>query len=97
MPVQKIDIMPYNIDPSIHSIRIFIDNFQLGSPDCWCCVYQYDINDKLIMMTRVYVPPDVYSEWGTNDDFIEDWVMDYLGMMRKPDLLIDFGCERNDF
>lgn len=83
MPLEAIEIEPYPIDSTIHHIKIYVENFHLNRRDCWCLVHQYDKDDVMITATRVYVPPEIYMDWGTNDSYLEDWVMDYLGMIRK--------------
>lgn len=39
-------------------------------------------NDKLFETFQLYMPSDVYNQWGTNDDFLIDWVLQELGLQR---------------
>lgn len=87
---EAIPIVPYLLDRSIEYIKVFIDNFQLNSVDCTCSVYEYDKNDMLLNVHRVYIEPELYVEWGTNDTYIVDIVLDKLGYERKLDVPIIF-------
>jgi hypothetical protein len=87
---ESIVIEPYPVNTSIHHIKIFIDNFQLNQLDCWCSVYEYDENDKLLNVHRVYIEPELYADWGTVDQYIIDIVLDKLGYERKREPVIQF-------
>lgn len=103
MPLEEIKVQPYIVDPRIVSIKIYVEDFYLNRHECWCLVYQYDKEKILIATTRVHVPPEIYLEWGTNDSYIEDWVIDQMGMERKrefyPMLRVqdNYNCVYNDF
>lgn len=86
----NIPIKPYPIDQSIAYVRIMIENFQLNAIDCWCTVYEYSIDDKFINMSRVYVPPEIYVHWSTEDNYIVEYCLKQLGFERKPEVNIEF-------
>ena len=86
----KIPIVPYPIDTSISSVSVSVENFTLNALDCWLQVFEYDANDKFLNMNRVYVPSEIYAEWGTNDDSIVDHCLEQLGFIRKPELKVHF-------
>jgi hypothetical protein len=88
--MESIEIEPYQINTSIHHIKIFIDNFQLNQLDCWCSVYEYDETDRLLNVHRVYIEPELYQDWGVLDSYIIDIVLDKLGYERKREPVIHF-------
>jgi hypothetical protein len=53
-------------------------------------VYEYDENDKLLNVHRVYIEPELYADWGTVDQYIIDIVLDKLGYERKREPVIQF-------
>lgn len=78
-----IEIEPYPIDTAIHYVKVYLEGIKLNAVDCYCSVYEYDVNRRLLNMTRVYVPPEIYAEWGTSDDYIIDYCLDQLGFHKK--------------
>lgn len=87
---EDIEIKPYPIDQSIAYVRVMIENFELNAIECYCSVYEYGKDDKFINMSRVYIPPEVYQNWGVSDDYIIDYCLDQLGFERKPQVNINF-------
>lgn len=95
MMSDKIEIVPYPINQNIDHIKVFVDNFQLNAIDCWCSVYEYDASEKLVNVHRVYIPPEEYRDWGKEDAYLVELVLDKLGYERRgcaelPDVLINF-------
>lgn len=88
---EPIMIEPYPINPKIQYIRMGIDDFQLGAEDAWVVVKEYDKDDFFLNLTRVYIPPEIYEEWGTDDWYIIDYVMDYIGFIKKKPFTIFFS------
>lgn len=39
-------------------------------------------NDNLYETFHLNMPSSVYNQWGTNDDFLIDWVLQELGLQR---------------
>ena len=87
---ESIFILPYPISTAVDHIKIFVDNFQLNAIDCFCSVYEYDENDKLLNVHRVYIEPELYAEWGIDDNYLVELVLDKLGYIRKPENTIQF-------
>jgi len=86
----KIDIIPYILDTTISYVRVYIDNFELNALDAWVKVCEFDKNDKFVNVNRVYLPPEVYSEWSRDDMFVIDYALDQLGFERRPTVEIVF-------
>lgn len=82
----KIDVYPEN---GTDAVRLKIEDFELNAEDCHVCVYKYN-NKQMWGFTKVYVPPDIYQEWGRDDNYIVDYVLDALGFVRKPEFTINF-------
>lgn len=83
-------IETYHINPAIQYIRMAVEDFQLGAKDAWVSVKEYDKDDRFLNMTRVYVPPGIYAEWSRDDDYIIEYVMDYIGFEKKKPFTIFF-------
>jgi hypothetical protein len=82
---ERIDIVPYPLDRQIDHLKVFVDNFRLGATDCFCTVYEYDVNGILLNVHSVYIEPELYSEWGTNDTYLIDIVLDKLGYVQRDE------------
>ena len=90
MDDSKVPIVPFPLNNSIAYVRVSVENFQLHATDCWLQVFEYDADDKFLNMSRVYVPPEIYSEWGTQDDYLVEFALDQLGFERKPEVNVNF-------
>lgn len=86
----QVEIVPYPLDNSIVYVSVSVENFQLNAVDCWLQVYEYDANNKFLNVNRVYVPSEIYQDWGTNDDYLVEYALDTLGFVRKPELNVQF-------
>lgn len=80
---EDIKIQPYPINRSIDHVKVFIDNFQLLATSGSATVYEYDVSDTLLNVSRVPIPADIWTEWATDDMFIIDFVLDQLDFERK--------------
>ena len=85
MMSEDIKIEPYPINRSIDHVKVFIDNFQLLATSGSATVYEYDVSDTLLNVSRVPIPVDTWTSWGSDDMFIVDFVLDQLGFDRKPE------------
>ena len=90
MDTTKIEIIPYELVNEIAYVKMSVENFTLNAHDCWVQVLQYRADDYFLKFDRVYVPPEVYGEWATDDAVIIDFVLDQLGFVRKPEVNIEF-------
>ena len=86
----KIQIQEYPIDTSITSVSVSVENFSLNATDCWLQVMEYDANNKFLNVSRVYVPPEIYMSWATDDDYLIEYCLSELGFIRKPELKVHF-------
>jgi len=82
-----ISVVPFPVANSIASVKIYLDNFELNALSGTATVYKYDTNDKLIDVIRVEIPSHIWSEWATDDFFIIDYILETVGLQRKPDLM----------
>ena len=86
----RIKIEPYPIDTAIASVSVSVENFTLNATDCWLQVIEYDANNKFLNVSRVYVPPEIYMDWGSNDDYLIEYCLEQLNFIRKPELKVHF-------
>ena len=85
MMSDAIPIQPYIINRSIDYVKVYIDNFELLATTGSATIYEYDASDTLLNVSRVPIPPEIWTEWATDDYFIIDYVLDTLGFERRPD------------
>lgn len=93
MPVEKIYIEEYPIDPRIRYIKIKLDNIQLHDKDCWVDIFEFDRNHKELDRYRFHIPQDIYQDWATDDDYILEYIMDHFGFVRRKTLYLPIDDE----
>lgn len=76
IPVQK----------TILETKVLLDFpiFQLNATEADIYVTFYDSNDIFVERKIVHIPPEIYSQWGTDDDFLVDYVFSELNIQRLP-------------
>lgn len=82
----EILIQPYPIDRQIDHVIIFIDDFKLNDTQGSASVYEYDVNDTLLNVSRVPIPTEIWTEWSRDDNYIIDYILDVMGYDRRPEL-----------
>lgn len=56
--------------------------FRFNSNSMWVACWLYNDQSVLVCVEHVHVPPDVYAEWGHDDDVVVDHVLDKLELRR---------------
>lgn len=64
-------------------IQLTVPSFQLNETEMDVYATLYSADDRFVDTKTVHIPPDVYTKWGTDDGFIEDYVIAQLGVTRK--------------
>lgn len=78
-----VHIEPYPINKQISYLQLYIDEFRLGATDCSVSVYEYTAEGQLLNVVRVYIEPELYKDWGKDDFYLVEIVIDKLGYVRK--------------
>jgi hypothetical protein len=79
----------YNIIPvekTTLETKVLLDFpiFQLNATEADIYVTFYDSNDIFVERKIVHIPPEIYAQWGTDDDFLVDYVFSELNIQRLP-------------
>lgn len=84
------DIFIVPIDKTFTEIKVIAEfaNFQLGATEGDMYITFYDINNTFVERKIVHIPPEIYSQWGTDDNFIIDYAFSQLGVERLPDNIV---------
>lgn len=76
-----VNIEPITFSETSDHIQITLDDFQLNATTGKCRVYFYDINtSRVLKVEHVTIPESVYANWGTDDQFIVDYVVQALNV-----------------
>jgi hypothetical protein len=79
-----IDIVTTETKQMCNRIQITMDNFRLKAITGACRVFFYDANNVVIKVERVEIPEEVYTNWGTDDQVIIDYVLGTLFLQEDP-------------
>lgn len=82
-----INIEPYTVSQVGVSVDIQMPQFELGATSGYAYVYISAENGAIVKTDRVLIPPEVYAEWGQDDRFIVDYVMEQLGLVEAPQII----------
>ena len=74
------NIVPTETTQVCNRIQITMDDFKLKATTGACRVFFYNSNDTVIKVERVEIPEEVYTNWGTDDQVIIDYVLNALGL-----------------
>lgn len=75
-----VDVQPISVSVEVAKADVQFIDFQLNATDGYVQVLRYDKNDRFIDTTVVHIPPDIYSQWGTDDSIIIDYALEQLKM-----------------
>lgn len=79
--IEPVNIVPVTFSYTCNRVQITIDDFQLLATSATCRVYFYNGDTgSVIKVQSVTIPEDIYAEWGTDDQFIIDYVLQTLNL-----------------
>jgi hypothetical protein len=78
-----IPVSPVEMTRTCRKVRMTINNFQLNATDCTVSVIKYDENEQFLENVGVYISPEEYSEWGRDDTYIINLVLEKIGLVRE--------------
>jgi hypothetical protein len=70
-------------------VDIQMPQFELGAVSGYASVYVRTEDGIVVKTDRVLIPPEVYTEWGQDDRFIVDYVMEQLGLVEVGTNIIE--------
>lgn len=75
----NINIIPTETKYVCDRIQISIDDFKLKATNGSCRVFFYnESGGSVVKVERVEIPEEVYTNWGTDDQVIVDYVLNTL-------------------
>lgn len=78
-----VNITPFSVAYSANKVEIRMDDFKLGATTGMCTVYFFD-DYRVIKVERVEIPEEVYTQWGQDDWFVVNYVLDQLNLIADP-------------
>jgi hypothetical protein len=79
-----VNIVPTTLSFEVSQIEITFEQFQLNAVSGFVYVRYCNNLGQIFKIEKVYIPSDVYQEWGQDDDFIINYVLEQLVLERQP-------------
>lgn len=73
-----IQVKPKDLFFEISKLELSFENFTLHAVDGYVNVTYFTNAGFIVHIERVYIPPNIYSQWGTDDTFITDYVLQQI-------------------
>lgn len=77
-------IEPVSVVHTGAKVEIRIPNFELGATTCIVVAYIHNNEGEVIKAESITIPPEVYSQWAEDDDFICNYVLEQMNCIRAP-------------
>lgn len=78
-----IEIQPFTKESIVTKVSIELPSFALNATETTAHVTMFTAETRFVEVRTVNIPPEIYSEWGTDDNFIIDYVLTELGLTRS--------------
>lgn len=78
-----IPIAPFSVTKQATKMQLTIPSFQLNETEMDVYATLYSADDRLVDTRTIHVPPDVYAKWGTDDNYIVNYVVSQIGVTRS--------------
>jgi hypothetical protein len=80
---------PIAVDPvaktqQIAKIQLSVPQFVLNANEMDVYVTMYTEEMRFVESQLVHIPPDVYKDWGTDDNHIINYVLSQLNLTKPP-------------
>ena len=82
-----VNIVPVTVSQVGTKVFVQIPQFELGATEGEAQAHVSTETGFFIRSERVPIPPEVYAEWGQDDRFIVDYVMEQLGLVEAPHII----------
>lgn len=77
-----ISTAPFTKELIVTKVRIDLPSFELNATEATAHVTMFTEETRFVEAKTVTIPPEVYVAWGTDDNFIIDYVLTELGLTR---------------
>ena len=78
-----ISIQPQAKESIVTQVRVELSSFSLNATEGMAVVTMFTDATRYVECQTVPIPPEIYSVWGTDDNFIVDYVLTELGLVRS--------------
>lgn len=76
-----VDIEPFAISNIGLKADIRMPDFQLGSTNGHAVCYILNENDVVLKLERVFIPDEIYAQWGQDDMFVVNYVLQQMNLI----------------
>ena len=80
-----LNIEPYTVSHVGSKVEISMPEFQLGLTESVAYAHIMTEQGMIVKVERVPIPPEVYAEWGQDDRFIVDYVLEQLNIIEATE------------
>lgn len=78
-----IEIQPKNFGKTATKVVVEINGFGMGSTTGTAIAIYKDAQDNELERTRVAIPENIFTAWGTDDSVITNYVLQQVGVTKK--------------
>lgn len=78
-----IEIQPFTKESIVTKVSIDLPSFTLNAAEATAHVTMFTEETRFVEAKTVPIPSEVYVAWGTDDNFIIDYVLTELGLTRS--------------
>lgn len=79
-----IDIQPFTKQSIVTKVSVDLPSFTLNATETTAHITMFTEETRFVEAKTVHIPPEIYSEWGQDDNFIVDYVLTELSLTRVP-------------
>lgn len=76
-----VNIQPTPITPVGVKVNIRMPDFELGATSGIAIAVIFNSEDNVVKSEKVLIPPEVYSQWGQDDNFITNYVLEQMNLI----------------
>jgi hypothetical protein len=76
-----VQITPTSVTNTSTSVEVTMPDFKLGSTEGNARVIFMTSEGAFIDLKHIPIPPEVYVQWGTDDNFIVNYVLQQLNLI----------------
>ena len=81
--MSTIPIVPTLQSTVATSVTITIPSFELHATETDVYATLQDSSGRYVDRKVVHIPPEIYAGWGTDDTYIEEYVLAELGLVKQ--------------
>jgi len=78
-----INIQPHTKESIVTQVQIELTSFSLNATEGMAVVSMFTDTTRFVEAKTVPIPSEIYTVWGQDDNFIIDYVLTELGLVRS--------------